>query len=207
MKIFNDIFTRIASRENLFDAWDAFRIGKQKKPDVLAFEWNLEPNLFKLHRELRAGAYQHGPYQSFHIRDPKPRHIHKATVRDRIVHHALYNILNPIFEPAFIADSFSCRIGKGTHKGVSRLHGLLRKVSRNNTKPCYALKCDIQKFFASVDQKILLSQIRKRIRDVRTLDLIERVITSYDAVGTRERERERERVKMRGAASACQSGI
>src|SRR3989338_3265318 len=173
-----DIFKKIVSSEHLFSAWAEFRKGKERKPDVASFAWRLEENIFELQRKLKSGRYQHGRYTSFHIRDPKPRHIHKATVRDRIVHHAVFAALNPIFEPTFIADSFSCRINKGTHKGVERLHVMLRKVSRNNARPCFALKCDVRKFFASVDQDILLTQIRKKINDVQTLSLIERIITS-----------------------------
>ncbi len=102
MKVVNDIFERIVSRENLFAAWDAFHSDKVNKPDVLDFELNLEPSLFQLHRDLRSKKYRHGSYTSFYIHDPKQRHIHKATVRDRILHHAIYNVLNPIFEPTFI---------------------------------------------------------------------------------------------------------
>lgn len=190
MKVVTDIFQIIVSSENLFSAWDEFRKGKERKADVAAFAWLLEENIFQLQRQLQSGRYRHGPYTSFHIRDPKPRHIHKATVGDRIVHHAVFKVLNPIFEPTFIADSFSCRIGKGTHKGVEQLHAMLRKVSRNTTRPCFALKCDIRKFFASVDQVILMQLIRKKIADATTLLLIEELIGSYPVAVMRERERE-----------------
>ena len=185
-----DIFEKIVSPENLFSAWTEFQKGKEQKPDVAAFAWRLEENIFALHRKLKIGRYQHGRYTSFYIRDPKPRHIHKATVRDRVVHHAVFAALNPVFEPTFIADSFSCRVNKGTHKGVERLHAMLRKVSRNNTRDCYALKCDIRKFFASIDQDILLTQIRKKIDNESALQLLTRIITSYNASTERERERE-----------------
>ncbi|MFH0853160.1 MAG: reverse transcriptase domain-containing protein [bacterium] len=176
-----DIFKKITSSENLFSAWVEFRKGKERKTDVLAFAWRLEENIFELQRKLQSGRYRHGHYTSFNICDPKPRNIHKATVRDRIVHHAVFAALNPIFEPTFIADSFSCRVNRGTHKGVERLHSMLRKASRNNTWACYALKCDVRKFFVSVDQNILLTQIRKRITDEKTFNLVERIITSYNA--------------------------
>jgi retron-type reverse transcriptase len=179
MKVNKEIFEKIISLENLFFAWDAFKKDKRDKKDVLRFEWNLEENIFRLHRDLRNRRYHHDFYVSFCINDPKPRHIHKATVRDRILHHAIFNILNPIFEPAFIAHSFSCQIGKGTHKGVNALENFLRQVSRNYTKPCFALKCDIQKFFATVDHDILYNILKKRIKDIDALRLIKEIIESF----------------------------
>lgn len=169
------------SSENLFSAWDEFRRGKTGKKDVRYFEWNLEENIFKLHRELANKTYIHGPYKGFYISDPKPRHIHKATVRDRIIHHAVFSVLNPIFEPTFIPTSFSCRVGYGNHKGVEALGNMIRKVSRNNTRRSYVLKCDVRKFFDSVDHKILLSIIKKRIKDVDAVWLLESIVKSYES--------------------------
>jgi RNA-directed DNA polymerase len=130
-------------------AWEEFRRGKGSRKDVQEFEWRLEQNILSLCRDLRAHSYRHGPYSAFTICDPKQRRIHKATVRDRVLHHAVFSALNPIFEPTFIAHSFSCREGKGTHKAVSALEKWLRQVSRNYRYPCFALKCDIHQFFAS----------------------------------------------------------
>lgn len=103
--------------------------------------------MFTLREELLFGVYHHGPYARFIIHDPKKRTIHKASVRDRLVHQAVVNVLEPIFERQFIFDGFSCRAGKGTHAGVARLRSFLRKVSQNNTRTVYALKFDIQRFF------------------------------------------------------------
>jgi len=192
MKIYKDVFGKIVSPENLFNAWANFKHDKRKRFDVQEFEISLEENIFKLHRELKAGIYKHGPYKPFYIYDPKQRLIHKATVRDRVVHHAIYSILNPIFEPTFIANSFSCRIGKGTHKGVEALEKILRKVSRNNTRDCFALKCDIKKFFDSIDHRILLTTLAKRIKDGRTMSLLTEIVGSFASHAARERERERE---------------
>lgn len=144
------------------------------------FEFRLEENIFELRHKLLNREYQHGSYYAFYIQDPKQRLIHKATVQDRVLHHAIFNILNPIFEPTFIADSFSCRVGKGTHKGVASLASMLRKVSKNNTGPCFALQCDIQKFFASVDQNLLLKILAKRVQDKDTIDLLSKIIYSFD---------------------------
>lgn len=167
------------SPESLFSAWDTFRKDKQQKKDVLRFEWNLEENIFKLHRDLFHKWYKHGAYSSFHLQDPKQRHIHKATVRDRILHHAVFTALNPIFESSFIPHSFSCRVGKGTHKGVDTLNRMARSVSGNNRKPCFALKCDIKKFFATVDHQVLLGIIRKRVKDEDVLWLLKEIIGSF----------------------------
>ncbi len=191
MKTYQNIFELIISPENLFAAWDIFKSDKQKKSDVMKFEGDLEKHLFQLHRQLRDRKYRHGPYWGFYITDPKVRHIHKATVRDRILHHALFRVLYPIFESTFIATSFSCRVGKGTHRGVRYLAGAIRAVSKNYTKPCFVLKCDVRKFFDSIDHATLLEIMAKRIHDERTLNLLEVVVESYSAIAfTRERERE-----------------
>lgn len=179
MKKFNNTFEQIISVDNLFSAWNSFHVDKKNKPDVLRFEWDLETNIFYLHRLLRAKSYEHGPYTSFFIQDPKQRHIHKATVQDRILHHAIFNVLNPIFEPTFIPTSFSCRVNKGTHKGVETVATMIRQVSGNGTKPCFALKCDIQKFFFRIDHDILLNIVRRRLQDQDGLWLLEKVIRSF----------------------------
>lgn len=179
MKIYKNIFNKIISLENLFLAWDKFKSDKQKRQDVQRFEWKLEENIFQLHRDLKYLRYKHGSYVSFYIRDPKQRHIHKASVRDRMLHHAVFSMLNPIFEPTFISNSFSCRIGKGTHEGIKILDKTLKQVSSNNFKPCFVLKCDIKKFFGTIDHSILLSIIRKRIKDINVIWLLEEIIESF----------------------------
>lgn len=179
MKTYNNLFEKIISPENLFAAWDTFKRGKRKKPDVMKFERNLESNIFELRRDLRNRTYRHGPYTSFYIYDPKRRHIHKAPVRDRVLHHAVFSVLNPVFEPTFIAHSFSCRKGKGTHKGMKVLHAMLRSVSKNEQKPCFALKCDIRKFFDSVDHEILRTQLKRVVKDKDTLWLLDKIIESF----------------------------
>lgn len=181
MKIYKDLFLQIASLENLFAAWEEFRAGKRHKADVQAFEFNLEQNLFALRRELISKRYSHRPYTDFYIRDPKVRHIHKAAVRDRVLHHAMFRVLNPIFDATFIPNSFSCRIGKGNHKGVLALEQMIREESRNFTRPCFALKCDVQKFFDSVDHQVLLAMLRRKIADPDAMWLTERIIGSFSA--------------------------
>ena len=181
MKVYCNLFEQVISLENLFSAWDDFKSDKRKKPDVMRFEWELEENIFQLHRELQSGAYQHSPYSGFYVTDPKQRHIHKALVRDRILHHAVFSVINPIFEPTFIATSFSCRVGYGTHRGVEALTKMMRKVSKNNTRTCHVLKCDVRKFFHSVDHQVLLGILRKRIKDEKAMWLLESIIESYSS--------------------------
>ncbi len=166
--------------DNIFQAWDEFKKGKLKKKDVMEFYRNLEDNLFELHRKLKNKTYRHGSYEDFYVNDPKRRHIHKAKASDRIVHHLLYKYLYRIFDKTFIHDSYSCRLDKGTHKAVKRLAKFARKVSKNYTIDCWVLKCDIKKFFASVDHKILLSLLSEKINDKDILELLEHVITSYN---------------------------
>lgn len=106
MKVYRNLFEEIISVENLLEAWDDFKRGKRRKADVQLFERHLGDNLFKLHRELIHKRYRHGEYVDFYVHDPKLRHIHKAAVRDRVVHHAVFRLLNPIFESTFVADSY-----------------------------------------------------------------------------------------------------
>lgn len=179
MKIYKNVFEKIISLENLFSAWDAFKGGKRNRYDVQVFERNLEENIFELHRDLKAKKYKHGAYSGFWIRDPKPRHIHKATVRDRVLHHAIFNILNPIFEPTFIAQSFSCRVDKGTHKGIETLGTITNKISKNGHKSTFALKCDIKKFFDSVDHDVLLKIISGKIKDADAMWLLSEIVKSF----------------------------
>ena len=154
-KILKQEYADIVSLENLLEAWKEFACGKRARKDVQAFELRLMEHLINLHTELITKSYRHGIYEAFKVNDPKPRDIHKASVRDRIVHRALYRVLSPFFDSVFIADSYSCREGKGTHRALRRFEVFARKVSRNRTKTVWVLKGDIRKFFASIDHGIL----------------------------------------------------
>ena len=136
-------------------------------------------NILELHNDLINKTYKHGSYHAFKINDPKPRDIHKATVRDRIVHHAIYRILYPLFDKKFIFDSYSCRNDKGTHKALNRFRDLAGKVSKNNTKTAWVLKGDIRKFFATINQQVLKNILTKYITDEDTMWLLGRVIDSF----------------------------
>ena len=146
------------------------------------FQYQLADNISLLHAELKQKSYVHGGYRAFNISDPKPRNIHKATVRDRLLHHAIHRILYPFFDHIFIADSYSCRVAKGTHKAIARFRAFAYQASKNNTRTLWVLKCDIKKFFASVDQDILLALLEKRISDKSVLWLLERVVRSFRGV-------------------------
>lgn len=172
-------YSNLISIENLFQAWSEFRKGKTKRIDVQIFERNLEDNLFDLHQRLKSKTYRHGGYQSFYVNDPKQRHIHKASVSDRVIHHLLYTFLYKLLDNSFIFDSYSCRLDKGTHKGVLRLEKFTRTVSKNYTQSCWALKCDIKKFFASVDHEILLNLLKRKIKDNDIIWLLKQVIDSF----------------------------
>lgn len=180
-KIIKINYEDIISIKNLFEAWEEFLPGKKNKPDVAEFALNLSKNIYNLHTDLKSFTYKHSSYHAFNISDPKPRNIHKARVRDRLLHHAIYKILYPYFDKLFVFDSYSCRVGKGTHRAIERFKYFSRKVSKNNTKTCWVLKCDIRKFFASIDQNILLNILNKNIEDKEIVWLSERVITSFNS--------------------------
>jgi len=174
-------FEEIISLENLLAAWQEFLSGKRRRLDVQAFAANLMDNIFLLHDDLLYHNYRHSAYKAFNISDPKPRHIHKAGVRDRLLHHAIYRVLYPFFERTFITDSYSCRLGKGTHKALDRFRQYFLKVSRNDTRNCWVLKGDIRQFFVSIDHDILFNILKEYIPDGNIIWLLGKVIDSFRA--------------------------
>ncbi|MAF13614.1 MAG: hypothetical protein CMI53_01845 [Parcubacteria group bacterium] len=176
---FNNNYNYIISVDNLLDAWQEFLCGKRSRKDVQRFERNLMANILNLHNDLANKTYQHSPYHAFNISDPKPRNIHKASVRDRLLHHALYRVLYPSFDKTFIADSYSCRLNKGTHKALNQFRAYSYKASQNHTRTVWVLKGDIKKFFASVDQKIIIEIIREYIPDKDIQSLISQIVLSF----------------------------
>ncbi len=174
---FEDIF----NIENLLEAWQEFLNGKSNKQDIREFQANLMDNILSLHRDVSSGQYRHGGYQCFKITDPKSRIIHKASVRDRLLHHAVYRKLYPFFDKIFICDSFSCRKGKGAHKALKRFKKFGREVSLNNARTCWILKCDIRKFFASINQEVLLKILEKHIPDRKIMKLLGEIISSFNS--------------------------
>ena len=172
-------FNDVISLQNLTDAWFEFRLGKRSKSDVQNFEYNLEDNLFALHDDLKNKTYRHSDYIPFYITDPKRRHIHKANIRDRVLHHAIFRQLYPIFDKGFIFDSYSCRIGKGTHNAINRLEHFVCTMSCNYKQNLWALKCDVSKFFDSIDPQRLSKLIDLKISDPDVRWLIGQVLHSF----------------------------
>lgn len=145
------------------------------------FQHRLADNILALHNNLTTKAYVHSSYHAFTISDPKPRSIHKASVRDRLLHHALYRTLYPFFDRTWIADSYSCRQGKGVHKANNRFRAFAYRVSHNHTRTARVLKCDVRKFFASIDQEILMGIVARYIPDTDILWLIGQVVGSFNS--------------------------
>ena len=168
--------------ENLLEAWQEFIRGKRMRKDVQEFERHLMTNIIQLHRDLVTKIYRHGSYHAFNISDPKPRNIHKALVRDRLLHHALYRVLYPFFDRTFIADSYSCRIDKGTHKAINKFKEFVDKVSENHTRTVWVLKCDIRKFFASIDHAKLKKILFMYISDRDIQKLLIQILSSFYAI-------------------------
>lgn len=167
--------------ENLLNSWREFLNGKRKRQDVSDFSVHLMDNILLLHQELKNKTYTHGSYHEFKISDPKPRVIHKATVRDRLLHHALYRVLYPYFDRTFISDSYSCRLTKGTHKSINQFRKYAWRVSHNNSKTAWILKGDVRKFFANIDHETLKGILEKYIEDKNVLWLLGRIVDSFCA--------------------------
>jgi hypothetical protein len=169
MKRVGGLWSRLVSWENLEEAARRAAVGKRSRPDVAVFLMDRENELVRLRRALAAGEYVPGRYREFTIREPKPRLISAAPFRDRVVHHALTQVLEPVFEPRFAPVSFACRRGLGTHAA-------LRYVQQAATRCSYALKADFRKYFANIDHEILLEELRRGIKCERTLQLAATIV-------------------------------
>lgn len=148
---------------------------------MIIFEHLLEDHLFSLHKSLEDKIYRHDNYEAFYVHDPKMRHIHKACVKDRVIHHLVSKKLEEIFDPTFYAHSYSCRKDKGTHKAVRAFIAFARKASKNNVSKLFVLKCDIRKFFASVDHNVLFRILSQKIHDADFLWLLNEIIESFQS--------------------------
>ncbi|MBI2146656.1 helix-turn-helix domain-containing protein [Candidatus Woesearchaeota archaeon] len=174
-----DLYSQLCSYENLELAFRKARRGKTLKHYVIEFEEKLDENLKLLQEELRFQTYRPKPLETFILRDPKTRKICKSAFRDRVVHHAICNIIEPLFDKNFIFDSYANRIGKGTFKAIERFEYFAQKVSRGFTRPCFVLKADIRHYFETVDHNILLTIIQRKIDDKRLLWLIKVILHNY----------------------------
>lgn len=174
-----DLFEQLCSLENLHKAYLGARRNKRYRKSILRFGLNLEENLLKLREELLGQTYKHGGYRQFFVYDSKKRLIKVAPFRDRVMHHALCNIIEPIFDQSFIHDSYACRMEKGTHRAIKKLYAFFKilKLLNGKINP-YCLKCDIKKYFYNINKDTLSRFIKKRIKDKRIIWLVDEIIYS-----------------------------
>ena len=151
----NGVYADIHTWDNLYAAYRLAARGKRGRPAAAAFEYRLEDNLIRLQDELAAETYRPGPYASFIIHEPKRRLISAAPFRDRVVHHALCQVIEPAFEASFIDHSYANRVGKGTHRCLAQCQAWARRYA-------YVLQCDVVQFFPSVDHSILERILNRR---------------------------------------------
>ena len=185
----NNLYPEIYNTNNLILAWRKARKCKTKKRYVREFEKDFHENMLKLHEELKNQTYKPLPLKTFVLRDPKTRKISKSDFRDRIVHHALHIVIEPIFEPTFIYDSCANQIGKGNLFAIKRFDKFKRQCSKNHTKNIYCLKADIKHYFEQVNHEILLKIIKRKITDEKVIWLIKQILQN---IANSERERERD---------------
>ena len=133
MKTYKNLFSKICSFENLHLAYLKARKCKRYRKNILKFSYDLEQNLLILKKELSNQSYQHGSYREFTVCDAKKRYIKAAPFKDRVTHHALCNIIEPIFDKGFISDSYACRKEKGTHKAIKKLKSFLKRLNLTHT--------------------------------------------------------------------------
>jgi retron-type reverse transcriptase len=165
-------FDRVVAFDNLYRAFRGASHGKRDRPEVRDFEYHLETRLWEIRRALLAGTHRWGAYREFLIRDPKRRMIRAAPFRDRVVHHALFNILDPIIRRQLIVDTYACIPGRGTHRAVRRFQQFVEARKGEG----YVLQCDIRDYFGSVDHQVLLALLRRRIGDARLMDLVSSLV-------------------------------
>lgn len=172
---YRDLWPQVVSWQNLLAAYRECRRRKRYTPEAVRFEFAWETHLLLLQRELLAGAYVPGDYRHFYIREPKLRKISAAPFRDRVVHHAVVRVLEPLYERRFIYDSYACRLGKGTHRALDRAQQYLRRYD-------YYLKTDIVRFFPNVDHEVLLTLLERSIGDAHLMDLLRTILRSGEGV-------------------------
>lgn len=182
MQSYTQLYPQIYDFANLHHAYLKARRQKRYRPEVLAFSAQLEEQLIDIQNALIWKTYQMGPYHTFLVHEPKQRVIMALPFRDRVVQHALCNVIEPIFEARFLHDSYACRPGKGVHRGVTRLTAFLRRAHQR-WGHIYALKADIAQYFPSIDHAVLLQLLGKHIRCADTLWLIAHILQSGGVEG------------------------
>jgi retron-type reverse transcriptase len=183
MKSYKHLYEQVLDWDNLYLAYRKARKGKRSRPPAATFEFDLESNLVTLQQELREKTYRPGAYSSFYIHEPKRRLISAAPFRDRVVHHALCNVIEPLFERSFIFDSYANRLGKGTHAALERAQEFARRYP-------YVLQCDVKQFFPSLDFALLKALLARKLADADVLWLIERILDSGAGVLSEEYDME-----------------
>ncbi|HVV25845.1 MAG TPA: hypothetical protein VHC21_02335 [Candidatus Saccharimonadales bacterium] len=173
------LFDQVTDFGNLYAAYREAARGKHDRAAVLRHDLHAEKILWRLRWQLRAGRYRHGGYYRFRVFDPKPRDVAAAHFTDRVVHHAVVRVIEPLFERGFISDSYACRRGKGSHQAALRLQHFLRSLHDRHGAEFYVLRTDIRKFFASIDHAVLASRLARRVRDGRVREVLEGIIDSY----------------------------
>lgn len=175
MKTHKHLYPKITAFDNLYTAFRKAARGKRSRPDVAAFEFDAERQLLALQSELQSQTYRPGPYFNFQVYDPKPRLISAAPFRDRVVHHALCQVIEPLFERRFIHDTYACRVGKGTHAALDRAQQFARCYP-------YVLQCDLQHFFPNMDHALLRAQMMRVIADPQALWLAGQILESGSGI-------------------------
>lgn len=173
------LYEELCSYKNLEKAFLKARKGKTQKQYVIDFEKKLKENLLELRAELLMYTYKPRPLKTFILRDPKTRKISKSDFRDRVVHHAIVNIIEHFFEKRFIFDSYANRVGKGTLGAIKRFDVFKRKVSKNNSRTCFVLKADIKSYFDTVNHKILINILQEQIQDSQIVWLIKVILDNH----------------------------
>lgn len=173
------LYQKVCSWENLLLAFRKAGKGKRGKAPAASFEYRLEDNLITLQTELREKTYRPGTYDSFYVHDPKRRLISAAPFRDRVVHHALCNVIEPIFERSFVSDSYANRVGKGNHRALDCAQSYAKRFK-------YVLPCDVRQFFPSIDHAILRGVLRDKIRDPEVMWLVDRILEGGKEIFTQE---------------------
>ena len=176
-----EMYEQICSWTNLMWAYQKAARGKRGRQAAVAFEYSLADHLLELQEELLAQTYRPGAYSSFHIHEPKRRLISAAPFRDRVVHHALCTLIEPLFEWGFVRDSYANRVGKGTHRALDRAQGYARRYR-------YLLQCDVRQFFPSIDHAVLHETLARKLDDPEVMWLVDRILESGAGVLSEEYE-------------------
>ena len=177
MKRCSNIYSKIYDYENIYRAYLNARKSKRYRSEVLKFTANLEENLINIQNELIWKTYQPKAARQFYVTEPKKRLITAPVFYDRVVHHAIHNIIEPIFDSTFIYHSYACRNGKGTHAAVNYFENSLRSMQKEHNK-VYCLKIDVAKYFPNIDHEIIFNLIKRKIKDAKVIWLIKVIIDS-----------------------------